>query len=118
MFLITWDLLHDSSIFGAEHLHPEDYSLLPPCLHFAHAITHVDVKLGSGSRLTLTGWPCNQLDCADFIWHTKNSLFDRVSIGKFLLCVNQKMITRYGLAELGQAVDQECKDSKNSFLTG
>ena len=27
----------------------------------------------------------------------KNSLFDGVSIGKFLLCVNQKMITRCGV---------------------
>jgi hypothetical protein len=42
------------------------------------------------------------------VWHTRNSLFDVISIGKFLLCVNQKMITRFGLAacpdrELGQA---------------
>jgi hypothetical protein len=39
-------------------------------------------KLGSGGRLTLSGWLFNQLDLAGFAWRTKNSLFNRESIGE------------------------------------
>jgi len=83
MFLITWAC---STIVAFSELNTftlADYGLLSPCLRFTHAITRIDAKLGSDGRLTLSGWLFNQLDCADFAWRTKNSLFDGESIGKF-----------------------------------
>jgi len=38
---------------------------------------------------------------------TKSSLFDGLNIGKFLPCVNQKMITRCGLAEFPGRADAQ-----------
>jgi hypothetical protein len=97
-FLITWACSTIVAFSGLNTFTPADYGLLSPCLRFTHAITRIDAKLGSDGRLTLSGWSFNQLDCADFAWRTKNFPFGKVSIGKFLLYVNQKMITRYGTA--------------------
>jgi hypothetical protein len=66
-----------------------------PCLCFTHAITRINAKLDSDGRLTLSAWLFNQLDCADFVWRTKNLLFDWVSIEKHLLCVNKYLNTIY-----------------------
>ena len=51
-----------------------DYGLLPLCLRFSYTIARMDAKLGSDGRLTLSGWPLNQLDPAGLAWGTKNSL--------------------------------------------
>ena len=80
MFLITWAYSTIIALSGLNTFTPEDYGLLSSCLRFTYAITRINAKLGSDGRLTLSGWPFNQLDCADFTWRTKNSLFDGESI--------------------------------------
>ena len=52
-----------------------DYGLLPPCLRFTHDVTIISARLGSDGRLTLSGWPLSQLDCASLAWRTRNLLF-------------------------------------------
>ena len=41
---------------------------------------------------SFSGWFFNQLDLAGLAWRTKNSLFDRVSIGAMELCVKGEIV--------------------------
>lgn len=87
-------LLHDKSIFGVVYLHPCRLWPTVSLFMLQPRNPHIDAKPVSEGQLTLSGRPFNQLDSADFAWHTRNSLSNVISIGKSFLCVNQKMITR------------------------
>ena len=73
-------LLHDITIFGAQHLHPcglrptVSLSTLHPCRYLMSA------RLGSDGRLTLSGWLFIQLVITSLAWRTNNLVLQKTPI--------------------------------------
>ena len=63
--------LHNVVIFGAASPSPySDYGLLPPCLRFAHTVTSINARLGTGCRLNFTRLASQPTGLRKLSWRT------------------------------------------------